>query len=170
MGKIVLLTPLYGDDSSTKERLFKLYGKKILKKSSFTKQDTRREMPNFEDMVKRNPAFYFRLDGKDLCDFMDSIERSVDKALIVGLLSLLRQSFIRTYYELYNFKYAQLFTNQNFKDFKEDNTCVYGDRKVSLYLETDILYIDTNRVGELIRTLSETFKEMPKLTIYVSLI
>ena len=50
------------------------------------------------------------------------------------------------------------------------NQIKYGDKKVSLYLETDISYNDTNRVGELIKLISETFKETYGLTIYVSLI
>lgn len=170
MGKIIFITPLYGDELSTKERLFKLYSKKILKRADFTNQDTRKEMPNFKDMVDKKPVFYIRLDGTPITDFLDKINGSVDRALLVGLLSPLRQSFVREYYETHNFKYAQLFTNQNFKDFKEDNTCVYVDRKVNIYLETDVSYTDINRVGELIKTLTETFKEMHELTIYVSLI
>lgn len=170
MGKIIFITPLYGDELSTKERIFKLYSKKILKRAGFTNQDTRKEIPNFKNMVDKKPVFYVRLDGTPITDFLDKINGSVDRALLVGLLSLLRQSFIREYYETHNLSYASLFTTGDFKEFIKDNNTKYGDKKVSLYLETDISYNDTNKVGELIKLISETFKESYRLTVYVSLI
>ena len=170
MGKINFITPLYGDERSTKEILFKQYSKKILKRADFINQDTRKEIPNFKNMIDKKPVFYVRLDGTPITDFLDKINGSVDRALLVGLLSPLRQSFVREYYETYNLSYASLFTTGDFKEFIKDNNTKYDDKKVSLYLETDISYNDTNRVGELIELISETFKETYRLTIYVSLI
>ena len=170
MGKINFITPLYGDERSTKEILFKQYSKKILKRADFTNQDTRKEIPNFKNMIDKKPVFYVRLDGTPITDFLDTINGSVDRALLVGLLSPLRQSFVREYYETHNLSYASLFTTGDFKEFIKDNNTKYDDKKVSLYLETDISYNDTNRVGELIKLISETFKETYRLTIYVSLI
>lgn len=170
MGKINFITPLYGDERSTKEILFKQYSKKILKRADFINQDTRKEIPNFKNMIDKKPVFYVRLDGTPITDFLDKINGSVDRALLVGLLSPLRQYFVREYYETHNLSYASLFTTGDFKEFIKDNNTKYGDKKVSLYLETDISYNDTNRVGELIKLISETFKETYRLTIYVSLI
>ena len=48
MGKINFITPLYGDERSTKEIMFKLYSKKILKRADFVNQDTRKEIPIFK--------------------------------------------------------------------------------------------------------------------------
>ena len=45
-------------------------------------------------MIDKKPVFYVRLDGT-ITDFLDKINGSVDRALLVGLLSPLRQSFVR---------------------------------------------------------------------------
>ena len=105
-------------------------------------------------MIDKKPVFYVRLDGTPITDFLDKINGSVDRALLVGLLLPLRQSFVREYYETHNLSYASLFTTGDFKEFIKDNNTRYGDKKVNLYLETDISYKGARNALEYRRYLS----------------